>query len=277
MGDNEKNQNQVPSEEALSKAISAAAQVLNNTPEARRQELFAKGQKGALTADESAELARLLSGATAGNGLSSQVAALTEPGANPNIEKAVKMNGFLEDFHTSFTASLKLVADTIEKSQAKGLEQQGVLAKALYDMGQVQLEVLKQQRQLAEMMTRVLQQPARDPKGVSVAGGAPAQAPGGQIVKALGPGQQSAAQDGQRVGLPVAPAPNQISRGEVLGLLTEMNMASKDGLSKSGVNIAEAVTGFETGQGLPRPLLSELIAYRRDRLSGKVQPPAAAL
>lgn len=229
----------VLTEDDLKKSLHAIEGIVSSSPSARRDQLFAKSQSGAISATENAELIRILSGQNVG-GLGEGVSKAFE---SETLAKAVDVAPYLDELHTDIGAALGLLSTHVEKSDAARQEQVVVLAKAIHDIGTAQIEHMKLVKAIGERLGLAMRQPARAPRAVGA----------GALEKAFA---------GQ-------PQGGELSKAQVMDLLFQMNVQSPDGISKSGEPYTDAVAKFEQLNQISPPLLAEVQNfYKRSRDNG---------
>jgi hypothetical protein len=213
-------------EETLLKSLDKVAEIVKGSPEARKQELFAKGGRGGLSPDEEIELSRLMAG-THTRAVSDSVNKSLDPSAQgEGFTQSIRVNEYLEGLHGSLSKAMQDLAEHVEKSDSRSYDRTIAIAKGVLDIGTVVAKQTELLKALDAKLGVVMQQPVRGPKAVT------AQAGGQPMEKSLGGQQQQ-------------PQGMALSKAAVLDILTEMNEHSKDGLSKSGEPLVEAITKYE--------------------------------
>jgi hypothetical protein len=153
--------------------------------------------------------------------------------SNQPLNDALDVSEYLREQHEEMKKSLGMVADHIEKNDARQNEFNLVLAKAMADVG-------KLVKHIAEQITVMENQPARPPKAK---GAAPLQ-------KSFG-------------GEP--PKEERLSKAEVMGILNQMVQESAErgqgGATPDGIDLVMEASKFEQF-GKMSPRLAEMVTAR---------------
>lgn len=235
-------------EEELKKSMDKLEGIVANTPEGRKNALFAKGGKEGLSEAENLELMKLLGGEPIGKSLKTDVAGVLTP--SDTLEKSLDVSPFIEHLNENLTKSMLVVAEHVEKSDLRHQEQIVVLAKGLLDLGKVVHEGIQLQKSVAERLGIALRQPARMPKAAGA---------GGQQPQALEKGFAGGQPQGE-----------QLSKSEVGQLISEMLQDSlangQKGLSKGGFDITVESSQYEQYNDFSSPAFrAEVIDFARSK------------
>jgi hypothetical protein len=196
-----------------------------------------------LSSEEKLELMRIIGGESYAKALSDAVGGMLDPGAHDALAKSVDASPYLDELHTRLSSSMLTIAEHIEKSDARTQEQVVVLAKGLFDLTRAASMTAKMVKGLQDTLNGMMRQPARGPKAAELS-----------------------LSKGQTGGVGGAGGGNNtLSKQGVLDLLTQMNMASPNGLSKAGEDLNMAITIYESSNEISKALLGEVLEFHQSR------------
>lgn len=229
-------------EDAMDKSLAALAEVTKSlqglmaaSPIGRREQLLSKGANGGLSAEESVELARMLSPAP------ELANTINKSFAGPEIFDATPV---IQEAFTAVVKSLGDVASFAEKSRTEQRNTEAVIAKALVSVGKLVQANCALTKSLSEKV-ELLGRSAPAPQGVYVA-------PVATV--------QTGAPAGAPSALPTAPQGDQ--RAETLSLMTQMLNKSRGEQEPvyDGLSLAESVIHFGTN-GVMSPGTARAVSH----------------
>lgn len=208
-----------------------------DNPHARKESLLQKAQESTLSKAEREELYSLLGGEETQSELADEVTKSFSD--NDTLEKALDVSDFLRESTEAVVQGLTTLAKSMEASDNRQHEFNLVLAKAVSDMGRIQVAISKRLGVLEE-------QPARAPKS-----------------RGVSPMQKSFA------GRPAQG--DTLSKSEILAALEEMTMESVQkglgGATEDGVDLAMATSKYEQFNTISEGLLASVQKFVQDRRS----------
>lgn len=218
-------------------ALRAAAE--DGNPAARRQELFAKSEDGTISDEERQELIKSLGG---GNSLVDQVSA---PYESDELQKSIEVSEYLKEHNIAELNALSILADQMEKSEAKSHDFRLALAQTLTSFH----DLVKSQNDRIESLQ----------KSIEDFGGQPARAPRSKMA---GQPEQNVAL--QKSGGGAHAGGDGLGRGDILGALEDMAKSSENGLV-AGQNIMTATAKFESTGAISPGVYSAVQEYVRNK------------
>jgi hypothetical protein len=226
-------------EDDLAKGLDALKAAANlNNPHARRAELFAKAQSGAISAEENDELVKSLSG-------SQLVDTVTDTlRSNDTIQKSLDVSDFLREQHKGVVDGLTALTEHLQKSQSDDQGFRVALATTLTSLADTVVQQSQLMKSMSEKMGVALSQPARGPKSVGVNAAPMQKSFAGQVAPA-----GSVQTDG-----------TELSKSQILDVMEEMNK-SESGMAPSGENLTFAITKYESTNQISPALLRDVATF----------------
>ena len=247
MAEENKNETQaagVVSQDALNKAL-VQLNDLAKSEKDEKDELLKKAVSGDLTAEENARLISLMQGkgSEQADTLAKSATAQLQPASNPAIGQAVEVSDYLNAFHSSNLKALEVIADAIEKSDAREHDFQVVLAKAVVQIGNLV-------KSLSDKLDSWSEQEAAPPQGARSAAQATQTKPQ-PIQKSMAGG---------------APEGDRLSKAQILDTLEAMHVDSlqkgRGGQAICGEDLNKSIAKYEQTGKMTRSLVDEMQAFR---------------
>lgn len=215
------------------------------TPDAQKRTLLQKALNEGLNEEENGNLQVLLSGGSLEPTLSEEVSKALNPEEDSALAKSIDVSDALGEIHGGIVTALQTLGETIEKGGHRQSEVNLVLAKGLLDIGKLAQHTNSLIKSLEEQFNLISRQP-------------------------VGP-RRSAVRPSEVVAKSHAgqPAADNISKSEVMGLMSEMLQKSMESGNKAlASELNSAITKIElTGDVEPRHL-AQVADYRRQKLNG---------
>lgn len=215
------------------------------TPDAQKRTLLQKALNEGLNEEENGNLQVLLSGGSLEPTLGEEVSKALNPEEDSALAKSIDVSDALGEIHGGIVTALQTLGETIEKGGNRQSEVNLVLAKGLLDIGKLAQHTNSLIKSLEEQFNLVSRQP-------------------------VGP-RRSAVRPSEVVAKSHAgqPAADNVSKSEVMGLMSEMLQKSMESGNKAlASELNSAITKIElTGDVEPRHL-AQVADYRRQKLNG---------
>lgn len=215
------------------------------TPDAQKRTLLQKALNEGLNEEENGNLQVLLSGGSLEPTLGEEVSKALNPEEDSALAKSIDVSDALGEIHGGIVTALQTLGETIEKGGNRQSEVNLVLAKGLLDIGKLAQHTNSLIKSLEEQFNMVSRQP-------------------------VGP-RRSAVRPSEVVAKSHAgqPAADNVSKAEVMGLMSEMLQKSMESGNKAlASELNSAITKIElTGDVEPRHL-AQVADYRQRKLNG---------
>ena len=234
------------SEDDLIKSLDKIAELTKSeTPDAQKRTLLQKALGEGLSEEENSNLQVLLSGGSLEPTLNDEVSKALSPAEDSALAKSIDVSDALGEIHGGIVAALQTLGSTIEKSDNHQGEVNLVLAKGILDIGKLAHQTNALVKSLGANVEAVSRQPVGARRSIV--------RPSDVVSKAHAGGD--AAQD--------------ISKGEVIGLMSEMLQKSMDAGDKGrATELNKAITKIELLGDVDQNVMSEVADYRRQKLNG---------
>ncbi len=209
-------------------------------PMERKNQLLQKAQEGDLTVDEHEELLKALRG---GGDAATDVDDLGESlvkgfGENAGLQKALDVSEYLDEQHGELLKSLNAVGEAIEADGRRQHDFNLILAKAMHQTGTLI-------KGMSERLGIIEKQPARPPKSRGV------RIPADQAALAKSfPGNDGG-----------APAPEGLSRDEILDVMTDM--MEKSETAPCGESVLLSTAKYEQTGQMSKAMVEDVVTFHR--------------
>ena len=235
------------SEDDLIKSLDKITELTKSeTPDAQKRTLLEKALNTGLNETENSQLQTLLSGGSLEPGLGDEIAKALNPQEESALAKSIDVSDALGEIHGGIVTALQTLGETIEKGGNRQGEVNLVLAKGLLDIGKLAQQTNALMKSLDEKYEAMSRQP--------IGGRRTIVRPGDVVAKS-------------HAGQP--PAEESISKGEVIGLMSEMLQKSmEDGDKGRATELNKSITKIELLGDIDPQTMAQVADYRRQKLNG---------